>query len=419
MIKFSLDTQTLIKGEIIIKTQSSNILLKNAELFLENEIISDGYVLLSNGKITEVGKTEVLAERSFENTEIFSLVEGSKIVPGFIDVHIHGAGGADTMDGTPEALNTMAVHLPQEGTTSFLATTMTQEPDNIVKALKNAASYQNTLNAPGKAEVIGVHLEGPFINPTKKGAQPEKYILDPNIHIFNEWQEAAGGTIKLVTVAPEMPNGIEFISYLAENNVTASIGHTDATFDQVKAAVEAGATQVTHLYNGMRGLHHREPGTAGAALLFDELKVELISDGIHINPHMVQLAIKAKGTDGALLITDAMRAKCLKNGLYELGGQPVIVGDGKATLEDGTLAGSILKMIDAVNNMLEFTTLSLHDVIKLASVNPAKQIGVFDTKGSIAVGKDADIVVLNEKLEIEMTICRGAIAHKKSASTLA
>lgn len=392
---------------------TSSILLKNAEIYLENEILSDGFVLLTDGKIAEIGTSETLQQRTFENVKVITLEQGSKVIPGFIDVHIHGTGGADTMDSTPEALHTMAVHLPQEGTTSFLATTMTQSPENIVKALQNVATYQKTHNDQGKAEVIGVHLEGPFINPNKKGAQPEEYILEPSVEIFKEWQKEAGGTIKLVTVAPEMPNGMEFIKYLSEHGVTASIGHTDSTFAQVKDAVTAGATQVTHLYNGMRGLHHREPGTAGAALLFDELKVELISDGIHICPEMIQLAIKVKGTDGALLITDAMRAKCLKNGLYELGGQPVIVGDGKATLEDGTLAGSILKMIDSVRNMLTFTNLTLHDLVKLASVNPAKQARVFDRKGSIEVGKDADIVVLNNDITIDMTICRGKIAYNK------
>ncbi|MEH6941849.1 N-acetylglucosamine-6-phosphate deacetylase [Bacillus sp. JJ722] len=393
---------------------NSSILLKNADIYLENEVLTNGYILLTEGKIFEVGKVKNLPQHFLENAEILTLEVGTKIIPGFIDVHIHGAGGADTMDGTPEALQTMAMRLPEEGTTSFLATTMTQAEDKIVAALQNAAVYQKVAHDRAEAEVIGIHLEGPFINPDKKGAQPEEHILEPNIEVFNKWQHEADGTIKLVTIAPEMPNGMEFIQYLADHNVTASIGHTDSTYAEVKDAVAAGATQVTHLYNGMRGLHHREPGTAGAALLFKELKVELISDGIHICPEMIQLAINAKGTDGALLITDSMRAKCLKNGRYELGGQPVIVADGQATLEDGTLAGSILKMIDSVKNMLHFTTLELQDVIKLASVNPAKQAHVYNRKGSITIGKDADIVVLNDKLDIVMTICRGKIAFKKT-----
>ncbi|MGN1400042.1 MAG: N-acetylglucosamine-6-phosphate deacetylase [Bacillus sp. (in: firmicutes)] len=396
-----------------MSSQTTSKVYKNAVVYTENKIISNGYVRIEDDKIVEAGDAETLTDVNDKHIEVIELPEGTKIIPGFIDVHIHGAGGADTMDGTEAALHTMSTHLPREGTTSFLATTMTQSKQKIVQALKNAASYQKAKNPAGQAEVIGVHLEGPFINPCKKGAQPEQFILEPDIETFIEWQQAAGGTIKLVTVAPEMPNGTAFIKYLADHGVTASIGHTDSTYKEVKDAVEAGATQVTHLYNGMRGLHHREPGTAGAALLFDQLKVELISDGIHICPEMIQLAIKAKGTDGALLITDAMRAKCLKNGRYELGGQPVNVADGRATLDDGTLAGSILKMIDSVRNMLQFTDLTLEDIITLASVNPAKQAKVYERKGSIASGKDADLVILNKDLEIEETICRGVTAYKK------
>ncbi len=389
----------------------SRMLIKHAAIMAENEVIEDGYVLIEDGVIKDLGKS---SSSTIDETdlEVISL-KGYKAVPGFIDVHIHGAGGADTMDGTTEAIGTMANVLPKEGTTSFLATTMTQAKDQIVQALRNAADYKENHNQGAEAEVLGVHLEGPFINPSKKGAQPEQHIITPDIDLFKEWQNEANGHIRLVTVAPEMENGLEFIRYITSNGVTASIGHTDSTYQDVKAAVDAGATQVTHLYNGMRGLHHREPGTAGAALLFDELRTELISDGIHIAPEMVELAIKAKGADGALLVTDAMRAKCMPNGRYDLGGQMVNVTDTTATLDDGTLAGSILRMIDSVTNMLSFTDLELAEVIKLASENPAKQIGVFDRKGSIKIGKDADIVLLDEDHSIALTICRGKIAYKR------
>ena len=389
----------------------SGIVFKNAAIYTENEIIENGFLVMEDGKITDIGSMDRFGDPHGELEEI-TLEKGAKILPGFIDVHIHGAGGADTMDGTPDAIKTMAVTLPKEGTTSFLATTMTQSEEAIIAALRNAADYIDSAGHEAEAEVLGIHLEGPFINPDKKGAQPEEHIIDPSIEVFEKWQKEAKQHIRLVTVAPEMENGLEFIKHLSKNSVTASIGHTDSTYEDVKAAVEAGATQVTHLFNGMRSMHHREPGTAGAALLFDELKVELISDGIHVRPEMIDLAVRAKGSDGALLITDAMRAKCLKSGRYELGGQPVNVADGKATLDDGTLAGSILKMIDSVKNMLQFTGLSLAEISKLASGNPAKQIGMYDRKGSIAVGKDADLVILSPELDIEWTICRGHVAYK-------
>jgi len=393
---------------------SSQLLIKNAEIYLENEVLTNGFLLVHEEKIIEIGKMEDLKNCIFNNIDTINLKDGEKVIPGFVDVHIHGAGGADTMDGTTKALHTMAVHLPREGTTSFLATTITQSEEKILNALQNAAAYQKNNNKIGKAEVIGIHLEGPFINPEKKGAQPEEFIIEPNIEVFQEWQKVANGTIKIVTVAPEMPNGLAFIKYLADQGITASIGHSNSTYALVKEAAAAGATQVTHLFNGMRGLHHREPGTAGAALLIDELKVELIADGIHICPEMLQFILKTKGSHGALLITDAMRAKCLKSGHYELGGQPVIVADGKVTLEDGTLAGSILKMIDSVKNIKTFTNLTLHEIVKMASSTPAKQIHIFNRKGSIAVGKDADLIILNKDIEIEKTFCRGKLAYSKT-----
>ncbi|WP_374049858.1 N-acetylglucosamine-6-phosphate deacetylase [Neobacillus sp. PS3-34] len=332
------------------------------------------------------------------------------VVPGFIDVHIHGAAGADTMDATLEALGTIASALPNEGTTSFLATTITQEKSKIERALANAAQFCQAENHPGRAEVLGIHLEGPFINEKRAGAQPKEHILKPDIDLFKRWQSLANNQIKLVTVAPEMENGTEFISYLKNNGVIASVGHTDAVYEEVEEAVKAGAKQVTHLFNGMRGMHHREPGTAGAALLFKELMIELIADGIHVSPQMIKLVLAAKGADGSILITDSMRAKCLKSGIYDLGGQDVTVADGKALLADGTLAGSILKMNDSVKNILEFSQLTLVEAVQMASANPAKQLGIFDRKGSISAGKDADIAVLNGHFEVEYTMCRGKTA---------
>jgi N-acetylglucosamine-6-phosphate deacetylase len=294
-----------------------------------------------------------------------------------------------------------------------LATTITQKHENIEKALANAADYCGMDNEPGKAEVLGVHLEGPFINVKRAGAQPKEYIIDPDIELFQHWQQLAAGKIKLVTVAPELENGTDFVRYLNENGVIASIGHSDAIYEEVETAVKAGAKQVTHLFNGMRGLHHREPGVAGSALLFKELMVELIADGIHVRPEIIKLVIDSKGADGMILITDAMRAKCLKSGIYDLGGQDVSVADGRALLADGTLAGSILKMNDSLKNTIEFAQVSLVNAVQMASVNPAKQLKIFDRKGSISPGKDADLTILTNDYQVDLTICRGEIAYKR------
>jgi N-acetylglucosamine-6-phosphate deacetylase len=388
------------------------LMFVNANVLTENGLIENGFIYIKNGKIAETGPSADMPALD-RDTEIIKLPESSTVVPGFIDVHIHGAGGADTMDATTEALNTMASILPEEGTTSFLATTITQDKDAIIKALENAAHYIGNHNLPGKAEVIGIHLEGPFINEDRKGAQPADHIIAPDIELFTKMQEASGNNIRLVTLAPEKENGYTFITYLAENGVIASVGHSDATYIQMADAVKAGATHVTHLFNGMRGLHHRDPGVAGAALLFNELKIEIIADGIHVVPEMIDLSVRTKGTDGVILITDSMRAKCLKSGTYDLGGQEVSVADGKALLADGTLAGSILKMKDSLKNMMEFSGISLEEAVKLASENPAKQLKIFNRKGSIAAGKDADLVVLDENYDVSMAFCRGVSSFNR------
>jgi N-acetylglucosamine-6-phosphate deacetylase len=375
------------------------------------ELREDHYVLIEGEKIKEVGPVSNMPT-SFSG-EVLSYPKTMTIVPGFIDEHIHGAGGADAMDATPDALNKIAQHLVKEGTTAFLATTMTQSKQAIEAALKNAGEFiHSTENRTGQAEIIGIHLEGPFIHPKRKGAQPEEFILLPSPSQFDEWQELSQNTIRIVTLAPDQENGIALVKHLAEHGVIASIGHSDANFQDVVAAVEAGASHVTHLFNGMRGLHHREPGTAGGALLLKELTVELIADGIHVHPKMIDLVFRLKDLDHAVLITDSMRAKWLPDGESELGGQKVFVSDGKATLEDGTLAGSILKLNQGVKHVMEFANLTLPEVVKLVTMNPAKELGLHHRKGSIEAGKDADLVVLNEKYDPILTICRGGIAFK-------
>ncbi|WP_409254252.1 N-acetylglucosamine-6-phosphate deacetylase [Bacillus sp. SCS-153A] len=387
------------------------ILLKGMQIYSEIGIVKNGYIKIVDQEIADIGPVK---ELKVENGwEIIDLPLNYKAVPGFIDLHIHGVDGADTMDASPGALNTMAAALPKEGTTSFLATTITHDIKHIENALENAGTYIQNSQYPAKAEILGIHLEGPFVNKKRAGAQPTQHIHDPDIKLFNKWQFLSTNKIKIVTMAPEQTGGLEMIRHFKETGVIASIGHSDATFDEVREAVKEGASHVTHLFNGMSGLHHREPGVAGGAFLHDELKTELIVDGIHVHPEVVKLAYKQKGSRGVILITDSMRAKGMEDGEYDLGGQKVTVSDGKAVLGDGTLAGSILKMGAAVKNMMDFTGCSLEDVVEMASVNPAKQINLYRRKGSLSKGKDADIVLLDENLDVVMTFCRGKLAYKK------
>ena len=385
-------------------------IINNLMVHSEKETYKNGYIKVVDGKIAEVGP--VSQYKQDDDAKVITLSPDYQVIPGAIDIHIHGASNSDAMDATHEALSTMAKTLPKEGTTSFLATTMTQSTEAIESALLNAGKYIEN-QTQEHAEIVGIHLEGPFISPARKGAQPEDYIVDPDVTLFKRWQEMAENQIKLVTLAPEQPNGLDLAAHLRGTGVVASIGHSDATYDQIDEAIQAGTTHVTHLYNGMRGLHHREPGVLGAAYLRDELYVELIADGIHCRPEMVKLAYNQITSERMILITDSLRAKWLEKGTYDLGGQPVYVNETKATLSDGTLAGSILKMNDAIKNTLEYTDCSMTDIIKMTAENPAKQLRIFDRKGSIQVGKDADLVILNDRLDVEMTFCRGNLAFKK------
>jgi N-acetylglucosamine-6-phosphate deacetylase len=385
-----------------------DMIIKGLTIYAEDRIINNGYLEVEGSKIKTIGECSTI-----ENGDsAFDFTKEYKLIPGMIDVHIHGAGGADTMDATNDALKTIASTLPKEGTTSFLATTITQELASIEKALKNAGEYI-VHQQDGIAEVLGIHLEGPFINKKKAGAQPLESIIPGDIELFDQWQSLSGNNISLVTLAPEVENNLAFLKHLSECGVVPSIGHSDATYAEVHDAVSAGARHVTHLFNGMNSLHHREPGVVGGTFLHRELYAEMIVDGIHICPEAVDIAYRIKGKDRIILITDAMRAKCLKNGIYDLGGQAVNVQDGKATLENGTLAGSVLKMDGALRNMMAFTDATLSDIIQMGAVNPAVQLNVFDRKGSIKEGKDADFIVLNEENQVVLTVCRGKVAYHK------
>ena len=367
--------------------------------------------------VTEKGleKTSLTYDEKFvtigKNEEgLQELPEEYVVVPGFIDEHVHGAAGSDAMDGTMEDLGKIANALASEGPTAFLATTMTQSPENITKALKAVKAYRE-LSPESGAEILGVHLEGPFISKDFVGAQPIEYLAKPSVEVFKKYQDASGDCVRIVTLAPEVEGSTELIKYLVSQNIVASIGHTNATYVDVKKAVEVGATNLTHTYNAMKPLHHREVGTVGSGFLFDELNCECICDGIHVSGPAIQLLHKNKPADKMTLITDAMRAKHMPDGVSELGGQVVIVKNGEARLENGTLAGSVLKMNNAVKNVMKFLNLPLEEVVKLASQNPAKNLGVFDQMGSIKEGKRADFVILDKDLNVVQTVRNGKVIY--------
>lgn len=371
--------------------------------------------------LTETGlrKTNLIIEngliKSIGDEEVEGLVElpaDQIVVPGFIDEHVHGAAGSDAMDGTVEDLSKIACALASEGTTAFCATTMTQSPENITKALNAVNEYIEAKPETG-AEVLGVHLEGPFISYDFVGAQPEEYVAKPEVSTFKKYEEASGNHIKIVTLAAEVEGATDLIKYLASKGIVASIGHSNAKYEDVRKAIEAGAKCITHTYNAQKPLHHREVGVVGSAMLFDQVNCEAICDGIHLSAPAIRLLQKNKPLDKFTLITDAMRAKHMPDGVSELGGQKVIVKDGQARLENGTLAGSVLKMNNAVHNVMNFLGTNLETTVKFASANPAKNLGIYDKMGSIACGKLANFAIVDKDVNVYETIREGKVVFTK------
>ncbi|WP_242237349.1 N-acetylglucosamine-6-phosphate deacetylase [Bacillus cereus group sp. BfR-BA-01316] len=366
----------------------------NAKIYTGKEVVENGFIRYAE-TVKEIG---LMAQYVSQENETVLDAAGKIVIPGMIDVHIHGGYDIDAMDANSDGLVTLGKKMLKEGVTTYFPTTMTQAPEAIEAALSAAKKAKDK-----GAHFEYIHLEGPYVSKKRAGAQPLEHIVPASIEQFKQWQEASGNLIKLVTYAPEEEGALEFEQYLAETGVVGTMGHTDAIDAQLK---NRKITHATHLYNQMRGLHHREPGVVGHVLLNPDVMVEVITDGIHIHPDMVKLAYKLKGPKKVSVITDAMRAKGLEEGLYELGGQPVHVKDGSARLEDGTLAGSILKMDQAFRNVIEFTGCSIEEAVLMTSVNQAEEFGL-NNKGALAAGKDADFVVMTEELHVYDTVRLG------------
>jgi len=391
----------------MINKDKKTIIL-NGTIITPFQLLKDKIIFTRKGKIVSIeNKEDIIVPVGAEVID----ARDKFVVPGFIDMHVHGGGGSDIMDGKYEAVKQVAVTHSRFGTTAFLPTTMTMSKNNIVGSLKSI--YEAFIKGTGAAEILGVHLEGPYINPEKKGAQKEKDIKRASTREFLEFNKASGNLICLITIAPEMPGAIDFIRWLHKQGVIVSAGHSNATYEQVQEGIQAGLSHVTHTFNAMSGLDHREPGVVGAALTSPELIVEIIADGIHLHPVAMKILVKAKEIGKIVLITDAMRATSKPEGTYKLGGQEVTVAKGQARLKNGTLAGSVLTMDKAVRNLITKVGVSLTEAIQMATFNPAKCLGAEDKKGSLEPGKDADIVVLDKKLEVELTMVRGKIVYMR------
>lgn len=357
--------------------------------------IEQGTVQIRDGKIVSFHPDE--------SKDDVILGEGRYLSPGYVDIHIHGAGNHDTMEGTFEALDTISRTIANHGTTAFLPTTMTVSLEDIKTAVDAAKGAQGKV---GGASIVGVHLEGPFISEFAIGAQNPIFVEKPTISNFKKMVGEHLDFIKNITIAPEVEGALELIPYLRDNKVNVSMGHTKATYEEAMEGIKAGVNHSTHLFNAMTPFTHREPGVVGA--IFDtDITTETISDGIHVSYPSLRTAYRLKTSDKVLLITDAMMACGMPDGTYSLGGQPVISKGGAARLESGALAGSILTMDKAVQNVFKHTNLPLHEVIKMASYNGAKFIGIENKKGKIALHYDADLLILDKNLDVEKVFVEG------------
>lgn len=375
----------------------------NGKIIVGNEIL-ENKVLLFEKKIIDISDRENVCLS--KNDHIID-AKGLYISPGFIDVHIHGSGGKDAMDGEIESIKVISNTIAKRGVTSFLPTTMTMAKEHIYKALDVIEQAMNM--DLGGAKVLGAHLEGPFINPKYKGAQKVDFIKNPSFDFIKGYENV----IKIITLAPEKDENFKFLKYIKENtDIVLSIGHSDATYEQAMAAIDNGISRATHTFNAMTPLNHRKPGIIGAIMNTD-ISCELIADNIHVHKGAVNVLTKIKGKDKIILITDSMRAGCMNNGIWELGGQKVIVKNGSARLEDDTLAGSILTLDNAIKNMKNNIDASLCEIISMVTINPAKDINIYDKKGSIKKGKDADIAIFDKDINISMTIVEGNIVYQK------
>lgn len=364
------------------------MIIKNANIYTEDHRFIKGTVALENGRFVSNAEVDETHSRSVD-------AEGLYMIPGLVDIHFHGCMGADMCDGTEQALDVITAYEASIGVTSICPATMTIPKDELLAVMKNAGEYEYH----GGSHLVGINMEGPFISPSKKGAQAAENIMHCDYEYFSRLQKAANGLIKLVDIAPEEPGAMEFIDR-AKGEVVISLAHTASDYDIARKAIEHGASHATHLYNAMPPLNHRNPGVIGAVRDAEKCHAELICDGVHIHPSVIRATFAMVGAERMILISDSMRATGLEDGEYTLGGQPVTVRGNLATLHDGTIAGSATNLMDCMRFVVQEAGIPLETAVMCATENPAKEIGIFHETGSITVGKKADFVLLDKNLNI-------------------
>ncbi len=376
--------------------------------FTPFEEISDAVVVIQGNKISAIGRRgDVDIPRGAREV----VAQGKTIVPGFVDVHVHGAGGRDVMEGSAEAIETVAATVARRGTTSLVATTVTASETETRRSVAGIAGYvlqsEGVPRKEARAEVLGIHFEGPFISQIRRGVHPAESIASPSRELLSRMLVDARGTALILTLAPELPGVLDLIGDARAAGLTVSIGHTDATFEQTQTAIEAGARHAAHIFNAMRPFSHRETGVLGAVLTSPLVIAELIADGIHVDAAAIRILMAAKSASNIILVSDGTAATGMPDGKYQLGPMKVTVSGGICRNAEGKLAGSTLTLDRALRHMVALGT-PLRDALAMLTANPAKQIGFGTRKGTLAPGADADLVFLDESLEISGVMTRGA-----------
>ncbi len=374
--------------------------IANGIVLTPDERIDGGSVTVEEGRILLVERGRSAAPPTID-------ARGCFVIPGFIDVHVHGADGFDTMDATPEAIQSMGRFMARHGVTAYLPTTVAASRQDTLASIANVRATPASLDG---AEHLGVHLEGPYLNHQYRGAQPPQHLRAADPHEYEQWFES--GVIRLITVAPEVDGVQDLVRLGTQRGIEFAVGHTAATYDQTLSAADAGLRQATHVFNGMPALHHREPGPVGAVLADDRIMPQVIADGVHLHPAVVKLLIRAKGIDRTILITDAVRATGMPDGEYALGDQIIHVRQGVARTAAGGLAGSTLTMDGALQNVIRFVGLSLQEALPMLTRVPADSIGCKGRKGRIASGYDADLVLVDDACRVRLTMVRGRVVYQ-------
>ncbi|MGM1049025.1 MAG: N-acetylglucosamine-6-phosphate deacetylase [Bacillota bacterium] len=379
----------------------NNKIIQHVNVVLPHQILPSATVWVTDGKIERIETQEA---QQFD--EGYERIDGNGmwLIPGMIDVHIHGANGYDMMDGTEASIQEVSQTCATTGCTSFLATSVSSTMEDLLNMIR---SVKSVIGREQGAKIAGIHLEGPYLNPKRKGMQNEKYLRHPDLDEMKLIFQEAGSLIKMVTIAPELPGGLELISYLKDQGVVIAVAHSDATYEEAKVAFGAGASHVTHCFNGMRPIHHRDPGLIVAAFEEPHVSLQAIVDQVHLHPAIIRLMHRIKGPEGMVLITDALQAMGLGDGEYLFGGHHVTVSEGIARLADGTLASSTVTMNEALRLTVE-NGISLTDAVQMASTSPARILGL-SNKGKMEIGYDADFVLLNEKYEVQWTMIEGQL----------